>query len=96
MPRSQPSGCTASIDPSGVTKVGITRQIPGMYPKAYRWVAEMEEIGRFLTAAGHPDAGAMFTNGAAPLYARIAQDHAGGRTGEIALLDQLYAPMDKS
>jgi 3-hydroxyisobutyrate dehydrogenase-like beta-hydroxyacid dehydrogenase len=74
----------------------LTRQVPGMYPKAYRWVAEMEEIGRFLTAAGHPDAGAMFTNGAAPLYTRIAQDSAGGRTGEIALLDQLYAPTGKS
>jgi putative dehydrogenase len=74
----------------------LTRQVPSMYPKAYRWVAEMEEIGRFLTAAGHAEAGAMFTNGAAPLYARIAQDHAGGRTGEIALLDRLYAPKNKS
>src|SRR5206468_6394372 len=26
----------------------FTRQIPGMYQKAYRWVAEMEEIADFL------------------------------------------------
>lgn len=26
----------------------LTRQVPRMYPKAYRWVAEMEEIGHFL------------------------------------------------
>src|SRR3954451_12161861 len=28
----------------------FTRQIPGMYQKAYRWVAEMEEIAEFLEA----------------------------------------------
>ena len=74
----------------------LTRQVPGMYPKAYRWVAEMEEIGRFLATAGHPGAGAMFTDGAAPLYARIAEDHAGDRTAEIALLDQLYSTANRS
>ncbi len=26
----------------------LTRQVPRMYPKAYRWVAEMEEISQFL------------------------------------------------
>ena len=26
----------------------LARQVPRMYPKAYRWVAEMEEIGHFL------------------------------------------------
>lgn len=26
----------------------LTRQVPRMYPKAYRWVAEMEEIAGFL------------------------------------------------
>jgi len=33
----------------------LTRQVPRMYPKAYRWVAEMEEIAHFLqdgTASG--------------------------------------------
>ena len=26
----------------------LTRQVPRMFPKAYRWVAEMEEIAAFL------------------------------------------------
>jgi hypothetical protein len=26
----------------------LTRQVPRMYAKSYRWVAEMEEIGHFL------------------------------------------------
>ena len=26
----------------------LTRQVPRMPPKAYRWVAEMEEIGHFV------------------------------------------------
>jgi L-threonate 2-dehydrogenase len=45
----------------------LSRQVPRMYPKAYRWVAEMEEIGHFLddgTAEGD-----MFAN-----VARIYQD----------------------
>jgi 3-hydroxyisobutyrate dehydrogenase-like beta-hydroxyacid dehydrogenase len=48
----------------------LTRQVPGMYPKAYRWVAEMEEIGHFLedgTAGGN-----MFAD-----IARLYQDVAG-------------------
>jgi putative dehydrogenase len=45
----------------------LTRQVPRMYPKAYRWVAEMEEIGHFLGdgAAG----GDMFAS-----IARVYQD----------------------
>jgi 3-hydroxyisobutyrate dehydrogenase-like beta-hydroxyacid dehydrogenase len=46
------------------------RQVPGMYPKAYRWVAEMEEIADFLDA--DPAAAQMF-RGAAALYERLAQ-----------------------
>ena len=26
----------------------LTRQVPSMYPKAYRWVAELEEIAGFV------------------------------------------------
>jgi 3-hydroxyisobutyrate dehydrogenase-like beta-hydroxyacid dehydrogenase len=47
----------------------LTRQVPRMYPKAYRWVAEMEEIGHFL--AGGTPAGDMFAN-VARLYQDIA------------------------
>jgi 3-hydroxyisobutyrate dehydrogenase-like beta-hydroxyacid dehydrogenase len=49
----------------------LTRQVPGMYPKAYRWVAEMEEISAF--AGADPAAGALF-KAAAQFYERIAAD----------------------
>jgi L-threonate 2-dehydrogenase len=58
----------------------LRRDVPKMYPKAYRWVAEMEEIADFLGAT-NPGAGEMF-RGAAKIYDRIATDK-----GEIALLD---------
>jgi 3-hydroxyisobutyrate dehydrogenase-like beta-hydroxyacid dehydrogenase len=66
----------------------FTRQIPGMYQKAYRWVAEMEEIAAFL----HEDAPAaeMF-HGAAALYERLAGDGSGATPETAALshfLDQ--------
>ena len=49
----------------------LTRQVPSMYPKAYRWVAEMEEISGF--AADDPAAAALFA-AAARFYERIAAD----------------------
>ena len=45
--------------------------IPDMYPKAYRWVAEMREIAAFL---GEDKAAAMIFEGAAQLYDRLAAD----------------------
>jgi 3-hydroxyisobutyrate dehydrogenase-like beta-hydroxyacid dehydrogenase len=45
--------------------------IPDMYPKAYRWVAEMREIAAFL---GQDKAAAMIFEGAAQLYDRLAAD----------------------
>jgi 3-hydroxyisobutyrate dehydrogenase-like beta-hydroxyacid dehydrogenase len=45
--------------------------IPDMYPKAYRWVAEMREIAAFLD---EDKAAAMMFEGAAQLYARLATD----------------------
>lgn len=48
--------------------------IPGMYAKAYRWVAEMREIAAFL---GEDEAAAMMFEGAARLYERLAADVAG-------------------
>jgi 3-hydroxyisobutyrate dehydrogenase-like beta-hydroxyacid dehydrogenase len=47
----------------------FSRQIPAAFPKAYRWVAEMEEIAAFL--GDDPAASEMFL-GIAKLYARIA------------------------
>jgi hypothetical protein len=45
--------------------------VPRMPPKAYRWVAEMEEIAAFV-GADFPEH--RIYEGAAGLYARLAQD----------------------
>ncbi|HEX6840613.1 MAG TPA: DUF1932 domain-containing protein, partial [Stellaceae bacterium] len=47
----------------------LARQVPRMYPKAYRWVAEMEEIAAF--AAADPAAAQLY-QGLARLYERLA------------------------
>ena len=47
----------------------VRKQMPRMFPKAYRWVAEMEEISKFLAA--DPGASQMLA-GAARLYEQIA------------------------
>jgi L-threonate 2-dehydrogenase len=49
----------------------FARQIPSMYPKAYRWIAEMEEIGAF---AGDDEGGRQIYQGFAELYGRFASD----------------------
>jgi putative dehydrogenase len=49
----------------------LTRQVPTMYPKASRWVAEMEEISDF--AGEDPAAVALFA-ATAKFYERIAAD----------------------
>ncbi len=56
------------------------RTIPAMFPKAWRWVAEMQEIAAFAgeDAAGTGAAAAGIYCGAAELYARLAQDVAAG------------------
>jgi 3-hydroxyisobutyrate dehydrogenase-like beta-hydroxyacid dehydrogenase len=65
----------------------LTRQVPGMYSKAYRWVAEMEEISDFT---GEDEAaGAQFA-AAARFYERIAADveGAGTETGTLTAFCQ--------
>ncbi len=64
----------------------LTRQVPRMYPKAYRWVAEMEAIAGFI---GAPDAGGTILDGAAQLYRRIADD-ATGEQHDMSALDAFY------
>jgi L-threonate 2-dehydrogenase len=49
----------------------LTTQMPKMPSKAYRWVAEMEEIAAFI---GEDQPGAGFYHSAARLYERIAAD----------------------
>lgn len=65
----------------------LTKQMPRMYSKSYRWVAEMEEIAAFV---GEDPAGAKFFHGAAELYTRIAADFEGANT-ETAMLDAFCA-----
>ena len=57
--------------------------LPDMAPKAYRWVAEMEQIAAF---AGDDRAIRQIYEGIAALYAGLAEDHAGSKT-ETALLN---------
>jgi hypothetical protein len=64
--------------------------MPKMPPKAYRWVAEMEEIGAFLDGvAGGKDA----YEAIARLYERIAEVQAQVRKpdDEVASLDAFCA-----
>lgn len=51
----------------------LKRQVPRMYPKAYRWVAEMEEIAQFMAA--EPAARQIYL-GTARLYEHLAADAA--------------------
>jgi len=61
----------------------LTRQTRAMYPKAYRWVAELEEIAAFV-GKDHPEHAML--EAAARLYERIAADVAGEKK-EIGKMD---------
>jgi hypothetical protein len=61
--------------------------IPDMYPKAYRWVAEMREIAAFLS---EDKAAAMIFEGVAQLYDRLATDIA-NEGKERRTLDESFA-----
>jgi putative dehydrogenase len=61
----------AELDASQPALMGrLTGSVPDMFSKAYRWVAEMEEIAGFL---GDRPEGEMF-QGIAELYQRLADD----------------------
>jgi L-threonate 2-dehydrogenase len=62
----------------------LSRQVPSMYAKAYRWVAELEEIAGFVGEAR--DEHAMLT-AAARLYERIAADVEGDKK-EVGEMDK--------
>lgn len=68
----------------------LTRQMPKMYSKAYRWVAEMEEIAAFV---GEDPAARQYFEAAAALYQRIAADWDGERK-ETGALDAFCKPGD--
>jgi L-threonate 2-dehydrogenase len=71
----------------------LTRAVPRMVPKAYRFVAEMGEIGHFLGDAS--PAGDMYA-ATARLYADIAADERNpdADAGPIALIERFYAAAD--
>ncbi len=60
----------------------LTTQMPKMHSKAYRWVAEMEEIAAFV---GKDQPGAGFYESAARLYQQIAADVVGSEQMTTAL-----------
>lgn len=65
----------------------LRRSIPDMLPKAYRWVAEMEEIAEFL---GPDDPAALIYKGMAGVFQTIADD----RNGSQELIATLDAMLD--
>jgi L-threonate 2-dehydrogenase len=66
----------------------LTRQVPRMYPKAYRWVAEMEEIAGFVDGDA---ASADIYRAMARLYERLAGAASNGHGAEIDVLTQFCA-----
>src|SRR5579883_2547060 len=66
----------------------LTRQMPGMYAKAYRWVAEMEEIAAF---AGEDAAARQIFEGAARFYDAIAAD-VGSSKAKVEALTAFVTP----
>lgn len=62
----------------------LTRTVPVMYGKAYRFVAELDEIAAFV-GPDHPECGML--SAAARLYERIAEDFEGEKK-EIVEIDK--------
>ena len=63
----------------------FSRSVPDMFPKAYRWVAEMEEIAHFH--GGGPSQ--EMYEAIAALYQRLAADNAGEKT-EVGKLSAFF------
>jgi putative dehydrogenase len=73
----------AELEQSQPSLLGwFDRQIPAMYSKAYRWVAEMDEIAGFV---GDDAAAHEILSGMARLYERLARDYAGDKHEIVAL-----------
>jgi L-threonate 2-dehydrogenase len=70
----------------------FAKALPQMYAKAYRWVAEMEEIAEFL---GEDEAAATMFRGLSRLYERLAADHRGGK-GEIGAIESFLSPVQRA
>lgn len=64
----------------------LTRSVPEMFPKAYRFVGEMEEIADHF---GRPSSAEIY-RGMAKLYQEIADDVDAGGKAEIAALTAFF------
>jgi len=64
----------------------LSNQVPSMYSKAYRWVAELDEIAAFV---GEEFPEQDMLQAAARLYERIAEDFE-DRKDEIGKLDRFF------
>ncbi len=64
----------------------LSRKVPDMLPKAYRWVAEMQEISEFVT----PEGGADIYLGASQIYDRVARAMAGD-DAELEVLRRFFS-----
>jgi 3-hydroxyisobutyrate dehydrogenase-like beta-hydroxyacid dehydrogenase len=71
--------------------VFLRKGVPDMFGKAYRWVAEMEEIAEFLGERSEGDIYAAIAN----LYLRLS-DGSPSTGEEIADLAAFFAPRDES
>jgi putative dehydrogenase len=72
----------------------LQRQLPMMPEKAYRWIAEMQEIAGFV--ADDPAARELY-EGAAHFYERIAEDFSAGKKDVAALTEFLgKGPVNRS
>ncbi|MGO7645894.1 DUF1932 domain-containing protein, partial [Rhizobium ruizarguesonis] len=69
----------------------LSGSIPDMYAKAYRWVAEMQEIDDFL---GEDDPAATIFRGMADVFSRMARDVEGDRV-LVGQLDEIIARREK-
>jgi hypothetical protein len=70
------AGCAESLqqelaESSPQVLARMARSIPDMYPKAYRWVAEMQEIAEFL---GSGDPAARIFEANADIFTHMAED----------------------
>ena len=84
-------------DSQPALKAWLERQMPNVYPKAYRWVAEMEEVSGFV---GEASPSAQMFKGVARLYRELARSYEGDRREIEALAkfvkDQASRPRDRA
>jgi 3-hydroxyisobutyrate dehydrogenase-like beta-hydroxyacid dehydrogenase len=75
-------------DSQPALKTWLDRQMPNIYAKAYRWVAEMEEVAAFL---GKPSPSAEMYQGVARFYEELARSYEGDKK-EIEALAAFVKP----